>query len=168
MLAAQADIDNNQASTKDWIGLNPWWTVLPTIIATKRGIIMLAKIAVADYMSKHPVTVKPETDVSTAIRTMLEHKVTSVPVVDERGKLLGIFSEKDGMKVVVEAAYNQSMAGKVSDFMTQNPTTVGPEESLVDVAAKFQNTPIRSFPVFQNDALVGMISRVDVLRALLS
>jgi CBS domain-containing protein len=38
----------------------------------------------------------------------------------------------------------------------------------VDVAAKFQNTPIRSFPVFQSDALVGMISRVDVLRALLS
>jgi len=77
MLAAQADIDNNQASTKDWIGLNPWWTVLPTIITTKRGIIMLAKIAVADYMSKHPVTVKPETDVSAAIKTMLEHKNSS-------------------------------------------------------------------------------------------
>ncbi len=129
---------------------------------------MLAKIAVADYMSKHPVTVKPEADVTVAFKTMLEHKVTSVPVVDESGKLLGIFSEKDGMKVVVESAYNQSMVGKVGEFMTRDPITVNAEESLVDVAAKFQNTPIRSFPVFQKGVLVGMISRVDVMRALVS
>lgn len=129
---------------------------------------MLAKIAVADYMSKHPVTVNPDTDVSLAFKTMLDHKVTSVPVVDSHGKLVGIFSEKDGMKIVVESAYNQSMAGTVQEFMTADPLVVDAEESLVDVAAKFQHTPIRSFPVFQNGAMVGMISRVDVLRALVS
>ncbi|QPK64626.1 CBS domain-containing protein [Methylomonas sp. LL1] len=129
---------------------------------------MLAKIAVADYMSTHLVTVLPETDVAQALTKMLDHKVTSVPVVDHHGKLVGIFSEKDGMKVVIESAYNQSMTGKVSEFMSTDPQVIDVEDSLVDVAAKFQNTSIRSFPVFKDGALAGMISRVDVLRALVS
>lgn len=127
---------------------------------------MLAKISVADYMSTHLVTVTPETDIAQAFKKMLDHKVTSVPVVDHHGKLVGIFSEKDGMKMVVESAYNQSMTGKVGDFMMTDPQVIDAEESLVDVATKFQNTAIRSFPVFQDGVMAGMISRVDVLRAL--
>lgn len=129
---------------------------------------MLAKIAVADYMSKHPVTVNPDTDVSVAIQTLLSHKVTSVPVLDKQGKLVGMFSEKDGMKIVLESAYNQSMAGKVDEFMSVDPIVVDAADSLVDVAEKFQSTPIRSFPVFQNGEMVGMVSRIDVLRALVT
>lgn len=129
---------------------------------------MLAKISVADYMSKHPVTVNPDTDVAVALKTLLSHKVTSVPVLDKQGKLVGMFSEKDGMKIVLESAYNQSMAGKVHEFMSPQPIVVDAEESLIDVAEKFQATPIRSFPVFQNGEMVGMISRIDVLRALVT
>lgn len=127
---------------------------------------MLAKIAVVDYMSTKIITVTPDTDISQAVKKLLDHKVTSVPVVDERGKLVGIFSEKDGMKVFVESAYNQSMAGKVGEFMTKDPMVINADASLVDVATQFQETPTRSFPVFQNGELVGMISRIDVLRAL--
>ena len=129
---------------------------------------MLAKIAVADYMTKHIMTVTPQTDVVVAIKTMLDHKITSVPVVDSHGKLLGVFSEKDGVKIVVESAYNQSMTGKVEDFMTVDPMVVDAEESLIDVAAKFQDLSIRSLPVFEHGAMVGIISRVDVLRALIA
>lgn len=129
---------------------------------------MLAKIAVVDYMSTNMITVTPETEISQAVKKLLDHKITSVPVVDERGKLVGIFSEKDGMKVFVESAYNQSMAGKVGEYMTRDPHIVNVDASLVDVANQFQETPTRSFPVFKNGELVGMISRVDVLRALAS
>lgn len=129
---------------------------------------MLAKIAVVDYMSTKIVTVTPDTEISQAVKILLDHKVTSVPVVDQYGKLVGIFSEKDGMKVFVESAYNQSMAGKVGEFMSKDPQFVSADASLVDVASKFQESPTRSFPVFQNDQFVGMISRVDVLRALLA
>ena len=127
---------------------------------------MLAKIAVANYMAEHITTVTPETDITVAFRKMLDHKVTSMPVLDGQGKLVGIFSEKDGMKVVVESVYNQSMAGKVGEFMSTELKVVDAEDSLVDVAARFQNTHIRSFPVFRNGEMVGLISRVDVLRAL--
>jgi len=127
---------------------------------------MLAKIAVVDYMSTKMITVTPDTEISQAVKKLLDHKITSVPVLDERGKLVGIFSEKDGMKVFVESAYNQSMAGKVGEYMTKDPQIVNVDASLVDVANQFQETPTRSFPVFKNGELVGMISRVDVLRAL--
>ncbi|WKJ88973.1 CBS domain-containing protein [Methylomonas montana] len=127
---------------------------------------MLAKIAVVDYMSTKMITVTPDTEISQAVKKLLDHKITSVPVMDERGKLVGIFSEKDGMKVFVESAYNQSMAGKVGEYMTKDPQIVSVDASLVDVANQFQETPTRSFPVFKNGELVGMISRVDVLRAL--
>lgn len=129
---------------------------------------MLAKIAAADYMSANVITVSAQAETSTAIKKLLDHKITSMPVVDDHGKLLGIFSERDGMRVAVGSAYNQSMEGRVEEFMNLNPVTVKASDSLVDIATKFQDSPMRSFPVFENDSLVGMISRVDVLRALLT
>lgn len=128
---------------------------------------MLAKILVKDYMSKHPFTLTPDSDVFEAIKQLLQHKITSAPVVDGQGNLLGMFSEKDSMKVVLEAAYDTGMAGKVSEFMSRDPLTIDAESSIVDVAEKFLSTAtVRSFPVFEYGDLIGVISRTDILRAL--
>ncbi len=129
---------------------------------------MLAKITIADYMSKRLVTLGKETDVIDAVNKLLDHKITSAPVVDQRGHLLGMFSEKDVMNIVLEAVYNQSMSGKVGDYMTTEIISVDAESSIVDLAEKFQQTSVRSFPVFQDNELVGIVSRTDVLRALAS
>lgn len=129
---------------------------------------MLAKITVADYMSKRLVTLTKDTDVVDAVNKLLDHKITSAPVVDQVGRLLGMFSEKDVMNIVLEASYNQSMGGKVGDYMTKQVITVDAESSIVDLAEKFQQTTVRSFPVYQNNDLVGIVSRTDVLRALAS
>ncbi len=76
---------------------------------------MLAKIKIkiADYMSKNITTLKKETDVFVAIQQLLDHKQTSAPVVDESGKFIDIFYEKDCIEAVLEASYNQGVAGKV-------------------------------------------------------
>ncbi|MGZ5028502.1 MAG: CBS domain-containing protein [Methylobacter sp.] len=129
---------------------------------------MLAKITVADYMSKRLVTLSKDTDVIDAVNKLLDHKITSAPVVDQAGRLQGMFSEKDVMNIVLEAAYNQSMSGKVGDYMTREVVSVDGESSIVDLAEKFQQTSVRSFPVFQENELVGIVSRTDVLRALAS
>jgi CBS domain-containing protein len=126
---------------------------------------MLTKIAIADYMTKHLVKLTQDLSVIDAIKIMLEHKITSAPVVDEQGHLLGMFSEMDGMKVFLDSVYNQGMSGKVGDYMTKNPITVQANSSIVDLAEKFQNLPVRSFPVFEGHQMVGIISRVDLLRA---
>lgn len=127
---------------------------------------MLTKMTVADYMTKKLVTLTRETNVIDAITKLLNHKITCAPVVDQEGHLLGMFSEKDGMKVFLESVYNQGVSGKVGDFMTKDTISVDANSSIVDLAEKFQPSSVRSFPVFEDNKLVGIISRTDVLKAL--
>ena len=129
---------------------------------------MLAKITVADYMAKRLVTLTKDTNVIDAIKKMLDHKITCAPVVDSKGLLIGMFSEKDGMNVFLESIYNQGMSGKVGDFMTTDAISVDATSSIVDLAEKFETSSVRSFPVFEDGEFVGVISRVDVLRALVA
>jgi CBS domain-containing protein len=129
---------------------------------------MLAKITVADYMAKRLVTLTKDTNVIDAIKKLLDHKITCAPVVDSKGQLVGMFSEKDGMKVFLESVYNQGMSGKVGEYMTTDTISVDANSSIVDVAEKFEKSSIRSFPVFQDGEFVGVISRVDVFRALVA
>lgn len=129
---------------------------------------MLTKITIADYMTKHLVTLTEETNVLEAIKKLLDHKVTSAPVLDKKGHLVGMFSEKDGIKVALECSYNQSISGKVAEFMSADVVTVEANASIVDLAEKFENTSVRSYPVYENNQLVGLVSRTDVLRALVS
>ena len=129
---------------------------------------MLAKITVADYMTKRLITLTKEANVIDAIKKLLEHKITCAPVIDPKGQLVGMFSEKDGMKVFLESVYNQGMSGKVGDYMAREIICVDAMSSIVDLAEKFENSPIRSFPVFEDGEFVGVISRVDVLRALVA
>jgi CBS domain-containing protein len=127
---------------------------------------MLAKITVGDYMTKRLVTLTKDTNVIDAIKKLMDHKITCAPVVDDRGHLLGMFSEKDGMNVFLESVYNQGMSGKVGDYMTADTIKVTTETSIVDLAKKFQESSVRSFPVFEDTELVGIISRTDLLKAL--
>lgn len=129
---------------------------------------MLAKITVADYMSKGLVTLSAETHVIDAIQKLLNHRITCAPVVDGNGHLLGMFSEKDGMRVFLDSVYNQGMSGKVGDYMSTTPISVDAEASIVDVAEKFQASAIRNFPVFAKGELVGILSRTDILRVLVT
>ena len=129
---------------------------------------MLAKITVADYMTKRLVTLTKDTNVIDAIKKLLDHKITCAPVVDAKGQLIGMFSEKDGMKVFLESVYNQGMSGKVGDYMSTDTISIDATSSIVDLAEKFEKSSVRSFPVYDNGEFVGVISRVDVLRALVA
>lgn len=127
---------------------------------------MLAKITIADHMTKKIITLKKDFGVFDAIKTLLLHKVTSAPVVDENGKLIGMFSERDSMKVVLNCAYNQGMSGTVGEFMSTDVVTVKADESIVDISEKFLGSSVRSFPVFRGHDMVGIVSRTDILKAL--
>lgn len=127
---------------------------------------MLNKITTADYMTKRLVTLTKDYNVIDAIKKLIDHKITCAPVLDERGQLIGMFSEKDGMDVFIESVYNQGMSGKVGDYMTVDLIKVQAESNIVDLAKQFQETSVRSFPVFEDNELVGIISRTDLLKAL--
>lgn len=129
---------------------------------------MLAKITVADYMTQRVVTLSKDNLVIDAIKKLLDHKITCAPVIDEQGHLIGVFSEKDSIKVFLKSVYNQDMGGKVGDYMTAGVISVDADASIVELAEKFEHSSVRSFPVFDDGKFVGIISRTDVLKALIT
>jgi len=129
---------------------------------------MLTKIKIADYMTTNFATLTKEMGVFVAIQQLLDHKQTSAPVVDESGKFIGIFSEKDCIEAVLEASYNQGNIGKVADFMNTETNSVNAKSSIIDIAEKFKTCSERIFPVFEDDQIVGLVSGADLLKALIS
>jgi CBS domain-containing protein len=73
------------------------------------------------------------------------------------------------MKVALEIAYNQDLGGGlVSDFMSTNIETLEADSGIVELAGKLAESEQRSFLVMDDVDLVGIISRHDVLRAVVS
>lgn len=129
---------------------------------------MLTKVDVKDYMTTKFVTLTTEMDIIEAIKQLMHHRITGAPVTDSHGNVVGMFTELDAMSVVLDSAYNQNFGGKVKEYMSKEIPAVESEMSIVDAAEKFSETTARNFPVMEDVELVGVISRVDVLRALLS
>jgi CBS domain-containing protein len=121
---------------------------------------------VKDYMARTLVTFKPDTDVLDAVHTLVAKRIAGAPVVDDEGSLVGMLSEFDCMKVVLDASYHGNLGGPVSDYMTTNTKTVDAKMNIIDLAQEFIETKFRRFPVLDGNRLVGQISRRDVLRAL--
>jgi CBS domain-containing protein len=129
---------------------------------------MLANITVKQHMSTNLVTFHPRMDVYEAIRKLLEHRITGAPVVEQSGEIVGVFSEMDCLRIALSSTYYEGMGGKVGEYMTRNFKPVDADTSILEVAEMFTKTNMRHFPVVEDDRLIGVISRVDVLRAFLS
>jgi len=127
---------------------------------------MLTKIKVSDYMSTTLVTFTESTNIFEAIKTMVKAQITSAPVLNEAGQIVGIFSERDCMNIAIDATYNQVMGGSVGEYMSSEVVSIKAESSILEVANQFNSSNIRSFPVYDDDGFVGIISRTDVLRAI--
>ena len=120
----------------------------------------------SDYMSGDPVTFTPETDIHRAIKALLEHRISGAPVLDGEGRLVGVLTKKDCLKIAFSASYHQEWGGRVAEFMSAEVKTVDADTDVVEVAELFLNSRFHRFPVMRNGRLVGIISRHDVLRAL--
>ena len=121
---------------------------------------------VEDYMIRDPICISVDSDILQAISEHLLHKISGSPVVDNDGKLVGILTERDCIKVAVNAGYFSGFGGKVSNYMSSEIETVSPNDNLIDIAEKFIISSYRRFPVIENGELVGLISRRDILQAL--
>jgi len=129
---------------------------------------MLKSVLIKDYMATNLSTFTPETPISEAIQFLNTHKISGAPVIDGQGCLVGMLSEKDCLKVALQSSYYEDwVGGAVSEYMTSEVETVEDSASVVDLAEKFLDSSYKRFPVLNEDgALVGQISRSDVLRAL--
>lgn len=121
---------------------------------------------VRDYMTPAPMTVTPDTEIMRAIRLLVDQDLSGFPVVEENGELAGLLTERDIIKVAIQAGYFDEIGGSVASVMSRDVETVHPDDSLMDVAERFAESSHRRFPVMEENRLVGLICRRDVLRAL--
>lgn len=122
---------------------------------------------VRDYMSTELTVLSPEQDVLRAMQQMLDAHVSGAPVVDARGNLVGLLTQRDCLTVAYQTSYHGEAAGKVADYMSSEVETVLADTTLVEVVERFYRSSYRRFPVMEGNQLVGQISRRDVLRAVL-
>jgi CBS domain-containing protein len=131
----------------------------------------------SEIMTTVVVTVGPDTSVRAAAAAMAEHRVTSVPVVDEDGCLVGIVSEVDLIRDRLPqdprshlAPINRPArdpARTVGEVMTDVVECLGPNADTADVASLMLDNDIRAIPIVDGGALLGIVSRRDLLRTLL-
>lgn len=119
-------------------------------------------------MARDEITLTPDQPINDAIDILLKNKVTGAPVLDKNRKIVGMITEKDCLKVLIDSAYhNLPFSDKtVSAYMSPVVKTVTTEHDLLDVANEFLTTNYRKFPVVYMGTLVGQVSRRDVLRAI--
>lgn len=138
-------------------------------------------------MTRQVVTVGPETPLRSALALMIEKHVSGLPVVDEHGRLVGIFTEGDllhraetGTGKELRSRWMDFLVGprqsaaqyviehsrRVGDLMTKEVVTATEGMPLADVVKLMQTRHVRRVPVVRSDRLVGIISRQDLMRAL--
>lgn len=122
-----------------------------------------------ELMNTGVITIGPDEDICEAMRMMVLNNITGLPVVDTRGALLGIITEKDVLVLLcnrIEETDLDLSVGQVGEFMTRRVICFGPEDSLQNIAECLSTQAFRRVPILENGKLVGIISRRDVIRYL--
>lgn len=110
-------------------------------------------------------TVAKDCTVFDAHELMLEHKISSVVVV-EKDKVVGIFTENDFVqKVGLDCKDTDTML--IETVMTKDPLTVSPEKTISDCMTLMIDNHIRHLPVVENGRLIGIVSVSDVVKDLI-
>ena len=127
---------------------------------------MLSSYDADDFMSVNPVTFDPETDIFDAIHVLLQRKVTGGTVLNERHEVIGVISEFDCLRAIINTGYYREGGGKVKDFMTtENINYIDPHMSLIDAAQHLIEKRNRRMPVVVNGQFAGQISARSILQA---
>jgi len=116
---------------------------------------------VKNAMSCNVVSIRPEATLAEAIHLLLDHDITGAPVIDEKGRLRGIITQFQLLEVVYDP--NRKNA-RVEECMTRNVLTIEEDALLGAAANMFIVHRIRRLPVTRGGAVIGIISRKDLLR----
>lgn len=126
----------------------------------------MKSVVIRDHMTRKVVSLDQDLEIAAATQFLIEHDISGAPVLDHHGRLIGILTERDCMKVAMHAGYHDVPYGLVRDYMSKDPVSVSPDQSILTLAEKFINGTFRRYPVVDNGRLVGIISRRDVLHAM--
>lgn len=117
---------------------------------------------VREIMTREPSTLAPASTIGEAATIMRQDDCGSVPIV-EGGRLVGIITDRD-IVVRVLAGGKDPKTTRVSDAMTADPVTVGPDSSVDDAQKVMAEHQVRRLPVVEEGRLVGLVVIGQVAR----
>lgn len=139
-------------------------------------------MTVKQIMTTSPITIDPDAPVATAIAVMREKQIRHLPVTAEDGRPIGMVTDRDLRTALLapafmeylsrEAARRLRLAGqslehlRVRDVMTWDAVTIGPEAPGAQAAALMVEGRFGCLPVVDHGKLVGIVTEIDVLKAL--
>jgi CBS domain-containing protein len=149
---------------------------------------MEVAMKVQDVMTRGVFSVDPGDTITRAIRLMLQNQVSGLPVIDSAGRLVGMVTEGDFLHRAetgtrrrrlrwlelltgpgsMAAEYVHSHGRKISEVMTTDPVTVTEETSLENTVSLMEKHRVKRLPVVRGDRVVGIVSRANLLHALVS
>ncbi|MCC5608686.1 CBS domain-containing protein [Nostoc sp. CHAB 5834] len=115
-----------------------------------------------DLMSSPVRTILPETTIAEAQRILLRYGHSGLSVVDIQGQLVGIISRRD-LDIALHHGFSHA---PVKGYMTTNLKTIAPDTTLPQIESLMVTYDIGRLPVLENEQLVGLVTRTDVLREL--
>jgi len=141
------------------------------------------KITVEDVMTRRVVTARTDSDIRDVSALLSENRISGLPVVDERGHVVGVVSEADllslaGMErghsfkdivkhILGEPVPRRKQGNRVGEIMSSPAMTTRPETDIRDVAKILESKGIKRLPVVdEENRLVGIVSRGDIVRAM--
>jgi len=118
--------------------------------------------SVGEVMTLKPITLTPETLIPKAARIMLENKITALPVVED-SELVGILTNSDLLRFILAEFPGLQKDLRVRDYMTDGVVTIDEETTLLESHRLMGTKRIRSLPVMRDGALVGLVTRTDLM-----
>ncbi|MBD2775906.1 CBS domain-containing protein [Iningainema tapete] len=115
-----------------------------------------------DLMSSPVRTIRPETTIAEAQRILLRYGHSGLSVVEATGQLVGIISRRD-IDIALHHGFSHA---PVKGYMTVNMKTITPDTTLPEIESLMVTYDIGRLPVIENEQLVGIVTRTDVLREL--
>jgi CBS domain-containing protein len=122
--------------------------------------------SVREIMSRELVTIDPSAPLLEAARVMSSRNAGSVLVLDE-GSLVGILTERDLLRALAgSSTADTARVSAVSKWMTRDPMTIGPDESVSEAMNHMLFGGFRHLPVVESGAVAGVISMRDLARSI--
>lgn len=142
-----------------------------------------------DIMTKEIYTVHLDTEIKALAKTFVEHNVNAMPVVDDDGKLLGMVTQTDLVEqdkplhiptvislfdwvIYLESPkkfmeeVRKVTARKVGEICSKDVVTCAPETPVATVASLMVDNKVHLVPVVENERMVGVIARLDIIRSM--
>lgn len=139
----------------------------------------------SNVMTRAVVTVSPDASIEEAAKLMIQNRISGLPVIDN-GTVCGILSEGDLLRRAETGTekprsswlrlllspgrqardYVRTHARRVDELMSRNVISVAPQTPLTDVVAMMESRRIKRLPVLEQGRLIGIISRANLLDAL--